>query len=113
MANKTFTINGKTYLAKKFSYNTICDLQDLGIDVDKMGDRGASMTRAFFSIWSGLPLDVAGEEIGKHMMAGGSLDDLGDAISDCMENSDFFQYLTKTEEKAPQKSRAKKSEKED
>ena len=112
--NKTFTINGKTYIAQEFSYNTICDLQDYGIEVDKMGEKGASMTRAFFAIWSGLSIKEAGEEIGKHMIAGGSLEELGDAISASMEESDFFRALTKTESKGSQKSiKAKKSEKEE
>ena len=110
----TFTLNGKTYLAQNFSYNTICDLQDLGVDIDKMGDRGASMNRAFLSIWTGMSIEEAGNEIGAHMMNGGTLDELSLAIARSMEESDFFQKLneSKDQKKTPTK-RAKKEENEE
>lgn len=110
---KTFEINGRKYVSQEFTYNTICDLQDAGINIDAMGDRSASMVRAFFSIWSGMTLEEAGAELGKHMMAGGNLDAIGAAINDSMENSDFFRSLAKTAEANTTASKSKKSKSED
>ena len=31
--SKSFTVNGVTYTAKPFTYNVICDLEDMGVSL--------------------------------------------------------------------------------
>lgn len=90
---KIFTINGKEYRAKEFDFNTICDLEDLGIDITSGKMKGMAFLRAYFSLSSGLPLSVAGKEIEKHIASGGNLEKLSEAIGNAVDESEFFRNL--------------------
>jgi len=108
---KTFKINGKTYTAKGFDFNMVCDLDDLGISIDSLGSKPMSLTRAYFSLCAEMSIEDAGKEIEKHVISGGSLDPLADVMRDAIENSDFFRTLnqtTETETPEPQKKTTKK-----
>lgn len=96
---KTFTINGKVYTAKEFDFNMICDLEDEGVSLEVMGKKPLSMLRAYFIICAGIDRISAGLEMQKHIISGGNLDSLSDAISGAMENSDFFRHLKEETEK--------------
>lgn len=92
---KTFKINEKEYKAKAFDFNMICDLEELGVSLDKMQKTPMSGVRAYFALCADSSLDVAGEELQEHLLNGGSFDDLVSAMSDAMEQSDFFRKLAK------------------
>ncbi len=94
---KTFTVNGVTYTAKEFTYNVICDLEDMGVQLSDFGAKPMSMVRAYFSICAGKDLDFVGKEIEAHIIAGGNLEGIVQTISDAMESSGFFQALQKRE----------------
>lgn len=95
---KTFVVNGKEYKAKAFDFNMICDLEDMGIQLQAAGQKPMSMVRAYFAICAGNGKEFAGKEMEEHIINGGSFDDIMAAISDEMEKSDFFRNLQKKAE---------------
>ena len=96
---RTFKINNKLYTAKAFGYNTLCDLEDMGISLENMTKKPMSAVRAYFALHLNNDQELAGQEIEKHMVAGGTLDSLIEVMNVEMEESDFFRALEKTEEK--------------
>jgi hypothetical protein len=95
---KNFTINRKVYKAKEFDFNLVCDLEDEGISLEAMQDKPMSMMRAYFGICAGIGRNAAGEEMQKHIVSGGSFEEMAEAMSDAMEQSDFFRAANKTTE---------------
>lgn len=93
-----FTVNGTEYKAKPFDFNLMCDLEDMGISLEKANEKPMSMIRAYFSFCAGKGKEFAGCEIESHVKNGGSFDDIMSAMSEEMENSDFFRALQKTAE---------------
>lgn len=94
---KKFTINGKEYKSKPFDFNMVCDFEDMGIEVGGMRSKQTAALRAYFAICCGEDKEYAGKEIEQHIINGGKLDDLANAMSEELENSDFFRALNKTE----------------
>ena len=82
---KNFTINKKVYKAKEFDFNLVCDLEDEGVSLEVMQDKPMSMMRAYFGICAGIGRNAAGEE-------------MAEAMSNAMEQSDFFRAANKTAE---------------
>lgn len=95
---KTFEINGNEYSAKPFTFNTVCDLEDMGVSMGDIERKPMSMVRAYLAICSGKGTRFAGEEIEQHIIAGGDFSKVMDIISEEMKTSDFFRSLNKTEE---------------
>lgn len=91
----TFVINGKTYTAKTFDFNTVCDLEDLGISMQETMKKPMSAIRGYFALCCGRDTTFAGEELEKHIESGGNFDDISNAMAKEIEKSDFFQSLTK------------------
>ena len=96
---RTFTINKVTYTASLFDFNMVCELEDRGISLEKAQERPLSMMRAYLAVSSGMSDDEAGNEIQKHLINGGEINDILDVIRKEMEESDFFQALSKGAEK--------------
>lgn len=108
---KTFKINGKEYKAKEFDFNLICDLEDMGISLEQAGNKPMSMVRAYFGLCSGKGKEFAGKEMDEHIVNGGNLNDIMNAMSDEMEKSDFFRNLKKTAEQETTEDTGKAEEK--
>lgn len=89
-----FTINEKEYNAVPFDFNTVCDLEDLGISIEKIADKPVNTMRGYLAICGGMTVSEAGKEISEHIIKGGNLDGLSDAMSAELDNSDFFRTLT-------------------
>ena len=96
---KKIIVNGKEYVAKEFTFNLICDLEEMGYDMDSMGNKPMSVIRAYFALCAGVTMDVAGKEIESHLIGGGDMAVISEAMQEQMENSDFFRNLTQTEKK--------------
>lgn len=92
---KKFKINGKNVESKEFTFNLICDMEDMGFPIADIAKKPTSAVRAYLAICMDISLDEAGKEIEQHMIGGGSLNPLMTAMSYEMKNSDFFQALTK------------------
>ena len=41
----TFTVNGKTYKAKPFDFNMVCDLEDMGISMQDASNKPMGNSR--------------------------------------------------------------------
>ena len=94
---KKIIVNGKEYVAKEFTFNLICDLEEMGYDMDSMGKRPMSMIRAYFSLCAGITEEVAGRELENHIIGGGNFADLSEVMQSQLEKSDFFRNLTQGE----------------
>lgn len=110
---RTFTINGKLYRAKPFTFNTLADLEDMGINLEQMQKKPMSAIRAYFALCAGGDAEYAGGEIQAHMIAGGTLDAISEAMAGELNDSDFFRSLStpKKESETESGERAKRTRK--
>lgn len=91
--SKSFTVNGVTYVAKDFTFNTICDLEDMGVALSDFSSKPMSVVRAYLAICAEKSYEFAGGEIEKHVIAGGNFEDMMQIMSEKMDESDFFRAL--------------------
>ena len=108
-----FTINNRRYEAREFDFNLICDLQEMGINIlDMSGIRRNPMVimRNYLALCMDADKDLAGAELQEHIIKGGTFEEIMDVLTKKMDESDFFQALSKTEEKTTPagKTKAKK-----
>lgn len=101
--NRTFTINGTVYTARKMDFNTIADLADFGLDMMSGKLPLPSTARAYFAVCAGIDKESAGDEIQKHLNDGGDLADLFLAFKAECEESGFMKPAKKPEIKAVSK----------
>ena len=99
---KKIIVNGKEYVAKEFTFNLVCDLEEMGYDMENMGNKPMSMVRAYFSLCAGVTEEVAGRELENHIVGGGNFSELSDVMNEQLEKSDFFRNIMQTEEKETQ-----------
>lgn len=95
---RTFTVNGKEYKAKPIEFDTVCDLEDMGVSVVDAEKKSFSLARAYFAICAGKGNDFAEQEIQKHVVSGGNLKDIFDVLNAEMERSDFFRAIRESQE---------------
>lgn len=91
---RTFTINGKTYTAAPFNFNLVCDMEEMGVSLDSMKKMPMSAVRAYFALCLGGDRERAGKEIEAHLMTGEDLTPIIDAMTEEMNESDFFRALS-------------------
>lgn len=90
----TFTINNETITAKEFTFNALCDLEDMGIDFSNaIVHKPRIAMRAYLAYCKGISLDESGKMIEKHIINGGDLTEMNKAILENLEKSDFFNAL--------------------
>lgn len=104
----TFVINEKKYKATPFDFNLICDLEDMGVDIANANKKPMSMVRAYFALCVNGDKEYAGKEMEAHLTKGGSFDELINAMTKEMDESDFFRNLSQSEEEKTPKSTSKK-----
>ena len=107
MAKNTFVVNGVTYVAKPFDFDMVCELEDMGVTFERIDKMPMSLIRAYFAICANTDKEQASALIQNHMIHGGKLDDVTNAMSKEMENSDFFRALSQTEEQTSTESKTK------
>ena len=100
---KTFEVNNVTYTAREIDFNFLCDLEDEGISLADVDKKPMSAIRAYFTMCHGGSKEVAGKEIESHLIGGGNLEELMEAFADAIQKSDFFQAISKSQEKATTK----------
>lgn len=91
--DRTFFINGRKYVAAPFSFNTICDMEELGVSVKTLGQHPTSGIRAYLALSMGTSLKDAGNELEQHLISGGKLDSLIKAMTEEMNDSNFLKSL--------------------
>ena len=104
-------INNKSYKAVPFSFNTVCQLEELGLQIADIEEKSVSMLRAWVALCMGVDLETAGKEIEAHCVNGGDITGIMDEFQKTVENSGFFQALTRTAEETPQETPKKKTAK--
>lgn len=96
---KSITLNGKNYPAAEFDYNNVATMEEMGVDLFSGNVKQMSLVRAYVAICMNSSKEEAGLEIEKHLIAGGTFDEINEAISVKGENSDFFRALKEAAEK--------------
>ena len=91
-----FEVNGNKYAAKAFTFNTICDLEEMGVALSDAKKKTMSVARAYFAICANMDAESAGQELEQHVINGGSFDGIMKAMVSEMEKSDFFRTLNQT-----------------
>lgn len=92
---KTFTINGRTYRAREFDFNMVCDMEDMGIAMGDFKNKQTASMRAYFALSANTTLEIAGIEMQSHVINGGDFTELAEAMGDAIGKSDFFQAIFK------------------
>lgn len=87
---KTFEINNKKVVAKDFDFNMMADIEEMGMDMDKVFKSPTSSCRAYLAVCLGITKEEAGLEIQEHLKNGGDLQELAVAFANAINNSDFF-----------------------
>lgn len=116
MAMNRFTVNGVTYTAKPFDFGMVCDLEGVGVSIANASKMSMSFIRGYFAVCADLDKDEAAALIQEHMMNGGTLDDISNAMAKEMNDSDFFRALSNktdagTEENHPEGAEKKRGRK--
>ena len=104
---RTFVVNEKEYKAKPFDFNMICDFEDLGLSINALATKPTVAIRAYIAICGNVTLEEAGKEISEHVVKGGNLNSVTEALNAEMEKSDFFLALAKTTEESNKKGKSK------
>lgn len=92
---KVFTVNNKTYKAKEFNFNFLCDLEDQNLSLEDIDKKPMSLIRAYLAFSADITKEEAGLEIEKHLENGGKFNDVVDVMSAQMQESGFFRSLNK------------------
>ncbi len=106
----TFTINGKNYKAKHFNFNTMCDLEEMGVPINEAQSKSMSFVRAYFALHLNGNTAKAGKEIEAHIMNGGDFTEIMNAVSAEIEESDFLKALNKAETETAEESETEMTE---
>lgn len=98
---KSFTVNNKKYVAKDFTYNVVCDLEDFGVSLSDFKAKPMSVIRAYLAVCADKDMEFAGDEIQAHVIAGGNFEEMMNCMSAKMDESDFFRALQSRTEDNP------------
>lgn len=101
---KEIVINGKAYPTKEITFNTVCQFEDMGIPMSEIEAKSIMFVRAYAAMCMDKKADQAGDEIEKHVMNGGSIDELADVLRQAVEESGFFRAMSKRAETADSES---------
>lgn len=95
---KVFNVNGKTYKAKEFDFNLLCDLEEQGLSLEDIDKKPMSLIRTYLAFCGNLTKEQAGKEIEQHIENGGKFNDVVETMSKQMQDSGFFRSLSQTGE---------------
>lgn len=91
-------INGIEYRNAPLDFNAVCKLEEMGVDITNVDKNVMTTARAYAALCMHKPVAVAGAEIEKHVMNGGTLNEIYEAFSAEVEKSGFFRALQKQAE---------------
>lgn len=86
-------INGQEYTVPELTFNEVCRLEERGIyllNMDPKDRKVASMLRGFVAWITDTSPEVASNLLQEHIMNGGRIDDIANAVSEAFEESGFF-----------------------
>lgn len=96
---RTFLINNKRYVAKEFTFGAVRQLENNGLSLTDIQNKPMTLAAAYLAFCAGININAADEEIQDHVLNGGNLDGIFEAVGDAMNESRFFQALNKKTEK--------------
>ena len=105
---KIIEVNGKQYEAAEFTFNTICEMDELGYNIMEMKAGSMNMLRVWLSLCMKKSPEEAGKELQNHIVKGGSLETIINTLGECLNESDFFRAISEEEEKKVPKVEGKK-----
>lgn len=106
-----FTVNGKSYNSLPLSFGTIRDLDRMNVSLGDILMKPLVSASAYFALCSGLLPNAADAEIEKHIMNGGSINDITEVMVKEAQESDFFLALLKKAEQTVEESLSSKKAK--
>lgn len=95
---KLFNVNGKSYKAREFDFNLLCDLEEQGLSLEDIDKKPMSLIRTYLAFCADITKEQAGREIEAHLENGGKFNDVVEAMSAQMSNSGFFRSLQQKDE---------------
>lgn len=104
-------INNKEYTLPELNFNTLCELEDMGVSLSDFNTKAMSTVRAFIALEMGGDLNKAGKEFEAHLINGGDVKQIVDEINKTVNESGFFRALAESSPKRDAKSRSKKDPK--
>ena len=93
-----FSVNGKTYLSRPVDFNMVCTFEDMGLTFTDIEKKTTSFIRAYLAICGNMTVERAGKEIEEHIMIGGDMGEIANALLEEVNESDFFRALSKNKE---------------
>lgn len=105
-----FTVNGKVYDAPKFDFNLVCFFEEEGIALSDIQKKQLSVVRLYFAAALDGDKESAGQEIEQHLINGGDMTEIIEAMVKEMNESRFFQAMQKRTETTPRTKKAKTEE---
>jgi len=100
---RTIEINGRKYKFPEIDFNAVCDLADNGVDImnpKTIIKKPIPAARAIVAWILDTDIETAGAEIQSHILSGGDLAPIFEAMNSEVEESGFFKSLLKREESA-------------
>ena len=101
---KMFTVNNKSYKAKEFDFNLLCDLEEQGLSLEDIDKKPMSLIRTYLAFCGNITKEQAGKEIEWHLENGGKFNDVVEAMSEQMQESGFFRSLANKSEETEETS---------
>lgn len=95
---KIVHVNGKTYKAAEMTFNNVCKMEEMDAPVTLGQKVSFSLLRGYLALCMNTSKENAGDELEKHIVNGGSMDELADAMASAIEESDFFRKMSENEE---------------
>lgn len=95
------SVNGKEYKEAEITFNAVCELEEMGCPLTSIKSNTFNVARAYLALCMGggnNAKELAGQEIQNHVIAGGDISAIVEAFGKAIENSDFFQAISKNKE---------------
>jgi hypothetical protein len=86
MAKETIVINKRSYKAKELDFNFLCELGENGIDIQDIDKKILPVVRIYVAYCMGVDNEIAGNEISRHIINGGTFDDFTTVFNEKAES---------------------------
>lgn len=91
-------INGKNYRPAALTFNNVCNMEEMGANLNEAQSKSMSLLRAYLAVSMNVTAEVAGNEMEAHVINGGDFTELGECLEEALKDSGFFQALNKRTE---------------
>ena len=95
---KEFILNGKKVIIPEFTFNTVVQLEEMGISLTEFGKSTLRFVRAVIAIALEVSEKEAGVAIEAYVKDGGDLTELFETVSNTVVESGFIKALASNKE---------------